>query len=427
MQLRYKNSTNGSEVNQSDINQVAQDAALADDIVFAELFRLQPWNGASAARGVLPYKAQSFTDKYGCVVPNGASGSAIVNPFRVFVGSRDTAANTSGLLNLSDIRSAVTVGASALTQTATFGANASGNPRWDLVVIALAVDATQAAVTRYVKPANGSTPAATSVNAYLATTATVQVVAGTAAASPQVPSLPADAGGIYYIPIAAVRIPNGFNGTSTIAPADIFDYSTVLRATQSTGGVGAQAANVHSSISGAILSQASIIANWGSTGTRPETFIPSGMTGGRMLFFVLDFVTAGLYTNGMILDDSDNWLNRYWSCFNVANAQGTASFASSTAGTAGNPVPSCVSGNCGSTTTVGQSFSTRIDGAGNTGLNVPIVTYLTNTQLSQITSPAKIAIYADPADGKLKLYLSGSPGCRLFVWAMCSGPMPNYA
>src|SRR5689334_8947870 len=114
MENRFQHSLNGQSVQQADLNLLGETSALADDRVFAELFRMQPYDGATVRKGVLPF-GHSASANAGLVVPNGATGSVLVNPLRAFVGSR-TAVATSAKANWRDIRSALAVGSTTLGQ-----------------------------------------------------------------------------------------------------------------------------------------------------------------------------------------------------------------------------------------------------------------------------------------------------------------------
>src|ERR1700719_1812588 len=99
---------NGVEVEQGDINLLGSVGGLADDHVLAELLRLAPFSG-TVAKAVLPFgHTQSAAPT---VAPNGASGSVVVSPFRVIVGSRDTTANIGVRANWNDLRSGICAGA----------------------------------------------------------------------------------------------------------------------------------------------------------------------------------------------------------------------------------------------------------------------------------------------------------------------------
>jgi hypothetical protein len=315
MEKRYQHTVNGQSVLTADLNVLGESSALADDRVFAELFRLAPYDGATISRGVLPYGSGAV------VAAAGASGSVSVRPFRALVGSR-TAVATDAKKNWRDIRSAIGVGTTTLAQTVALAANATGNPRWDLVYAAVAVDANSASITRKVKDPTTKAIAGQSLVTTLETVVTLGVVAGTAGASPAFPSLPADSGGTYYISLAHVRIPNGFGASSTVAAKDIDEVAPILPVSTATGASSLRPANQHNviggvAISGAGTSTANGALKWsGSSATRPGLYLPPSMSGSESLIIEIDLGNASSanwsHQNADIVDNSRDWRNRFW-------------------------------------------------------------------------------------------------------------------
>ncbi len=132
----YQHELDGQEVEQEDINLLGRTGGLADDRVLAELLRLAPFDGTNTAKAILPFALRAADS--GTVVPNGATGSVRILPFRAIIGSRTSIA-TDPLAAWRDIRSSVysqTTGSGALGAAAAFAPNTTTTPRWDLVYAA---------------------------------------------------------------------------------------------------------------------------------------------------------------------------------------------------------------------------------------------------------------------------------------------------
>lgn len=104
----------------------------------------------------------------------------------------------------------------------TFGANATGNPRWDILQATIA-NVEGGAETRDFST-TGGVLSSQSLNKTRTATITVSVKAGTAAASPVEPT--PDAG---YVKLAAIRLNDGYAG-GTARPDDLRDYRIPLGA-----------------------------------------------------------------------------------------------------------------------------------------------------------------------------------------------------
>lgn len=401
MEQQFKLQYNGQQVIQDDLNLLGETSALADDRVFAELFRMAPFDGTTVRRGILP-AGYSGSHSLALVAPNGASASVVVNPFRSFVGSRATAA-VGPVANWRDIRSTLAVGTTGLAQTKSFAPNSSGNPRWDLVYAAVSVDADTATVERKVKDPDTSAITATNVVTRIATTVALGVVQGTAAASPNQPAPPADASGTYYIPLAYVRIPNGFNATSTVLASDIATVAPCISLSRTTG------ASTLSIPDCAYNLTAAQIQAWGATGTRPARFMPSTLQGAESLFVYLDLTNASSanwsHASTSVID-SRNWRRRFtkWMA-TTSNGSGLPNWWN---GTASNVVREGF----------GNSLSFSGGRAGVAGVTSDDIDMATGSDVS---------LYVDDADGgKLKLGVSTTPPLRaLFFWIEFSAPFDN--
>src|SRR6266487_1281647 len=149
MERKYQHTVNGQEVESSDINLIADDAALADDRVFAELFRMKPYDSVTnpnLSKAILPYSEGAT------VQPNGASGSVRIYPCRPMIAAKVNA-SVDAKDNWRGIRSTVYVGnltGPYITQS--LAANTSGVAwRWDTIYLRVDKDAAETSVTRYVK------------------------------------------------------------------------------------------------------------------------------------------------------------------------------------------------------------------------------------------------------------------------------------
>lgn len=423
MQREYFVSTNGQEVTESDLNLVSTDAALADDIVFAELLRMPPYNGSTVSRGILPYNDGAT------IIPNGASGSVLVNPFHAYIGS-NTLASTAALTNWEDIRSTVFVGgATSLTYQVSFSANSSGNNRWDLVYVRIDRDVNEANVTRYVKTSGPPVlETATSIAVVKNTLATIGVVVGTPAATPALPSIPSDSGGSYYIPLAYVRIPNGFTATSTVASTDILGAAPVINISKTTGVSRIGPANAMYSTTGAMIINNLSGGTWANAGTRAQCYMPPSMKGEDVLYFALNLLDPSNPANWSQVDssalDTGAWTNRIFFWQIAVNSSTTSSFPwvpgiTSTLGL----VPSLDSTGSSQPFNVGmgQSF---VDDSGGGGKG--IIANLTPTNMSGLATSTSITIYVDLSSGQIKFTTNATfPKVNVFGRICASAPFPN--
>src|SRR5258708_169454 len=219
MQDRFQLTQNGQELQQSDVNLVAKVASIADERVFQEMLKMQGFGtnaDGKAIKAIIPGVATIVTG-------NGATGQVEVGSFRAIVGSRQSISGGATARDFyEDIRTRTFIASdAAVAINLSLAANSSGNPRWDLVYCRVDVDANSASVIRQVKSPTTSVVTPTSVVITLATNLVAGVVTGTPSGTPVLPSLPTDAAGSYYIPLAYVRVPTGFTAGSTVATTDI--------------------------------------------------------------------------------------------------------------------------------------------------------------------------------------------------------------
>ena len=437
MEHNYNLVFDGQAVYQADWNDLGTTAALADDRVLQELLRMPFYNGTTASRGILRYDAFSLglTPVTAQINPNGATGSVLVKPFRALIGSRTVLA-TDARKNMQDVRSGLNVadGATVQDTTVSFGANSSGNPRWDAVYAVVSLGAAGPTVTRKVKDPSTAALTSQSVSTYTITSIAVATTAGTAAASPVFPAIPSDSGSNYYIILGYVRIPNGFSGTSTVATSDICDQAPVLSMSRALGVKTLEPAN-----QSYVLSTAQQQA-WGSTGTRPVIYMPPGMTGESSMLVAVD-LTVPTHTNGQVVDSRD-WRGRlcFWQC-----AIGNGGSALPTGGPAwGHSPPTTIlpdgSGASGGnnltsngTNSLTWGYQTWQCGIGNTMYNNGSAMTVANVPAASahlaatsLAASGYVALYADPTNsGKLTLAINGTPGGAYIFKLDFSAPFGN--
>jgi hypothetical protein len=433
---------NGQEVQSSDLANLGAVAGLADDRVLAELLRMAPYAGGGIYKAIVPTSGQSASSPG--TLPQTQptvrqtftnNGSVAIYPFRAVIGTRNLLATppptnpavnyqSTFLANWRDIRSAVF--APNGFQLQAFAANSSGNPRWDLVYATVAVDVNGPSVTRRVKNPSSGGIAPVPVPQFLTSLVTVNVAQGTPGATPTPPPPPADAAGNYTIPLAWVRIPNGFSGTSTIVGSDI-------RATlNGVPGGGTPPLSQFQALSAAMRMRpasgnhdgsGSLYTNFAwnaSAGGRPGPFMAPDWVGGDMVMCELDFQTGGSYSHpsGAIVDNSIDWRNRIVRV--DACAMAGNKFAQDSTGTTSR-VPLATQAIYSS---LGNSFTADaqlVAGAST-------LAYWSPTQLPAMAASSLCGVYVDPATGNLLAYVSGAatPTVRIFAWIMASAPCPNY-
>ncbi len=436
----------GQELQRPDVDLVGKVAGLQDDRVIAEILRLAPYDGSNVFKCVIPYTATTLSaspDPGPTVQPSGsADGSVKVFPFRAVIGSR-TAVGTNVLDNWRDVRSGIWTGSAALSQSFQLAANSSGNPRWDLVYAAVSVDVGANNKAYRIKAPSGGTPSVSTLPQYLACTVSIQVLAGTPGATPTRPAVPADSGSVYNVPLAYVRVPNGFNATTTISPRDIRVDATQSHTWRTLrGGIHARPADGNNDAA-ATYSQTGHFA-WaaGSAGTRPPPFIPPDMVGGECIFAEIDCIDASSanwsHADGAIVDQSIDWRNRFILCFAYVST-GLSPLATDTSnGVGGVKTPNGYSSGGGlfqaSAVTDWSMSSTLTSLGGNDGLLVaskPTVISFNDTKYaSRFTATTNFGLYVEPSDGTLRWKATGTgstqnPLSRLALWLFASPYMGN--
>ncbi len=438
MGSQYQLEFDGQSVTQDDYNALAEVAALSDDKVFAELFRLTPYDG-TVARGIIPYAHASSSSTL--IAPNGASGSIKVNPFRAIIGTR-TAEGTDAALCWQDTRSAISVadGATTLATIVALSANASGNPRWDAIYSAVTIDTLSTPTTRKVKnPGSGVvTDESVSIRKYVSIV--VSVAAGTPGASPAFPAIPSDAANTYYILLGYIRVPTGFTGSSTVATKDVNTVAPLISISRAMGVSTLQPANGNfktggDGISGSGTSLANGIGAWtGTTATRPGAYIPPTMQGQESRIIAIDMAHTTTQANwshqdGDIIDDSIDWRGRLFKWFaaigKTDSADGTATFPWNTTASTGLayggfsiPAPNI--------DTSGIAYQSGFaHSIGTTDLAV-VSLYDSNVPNTIMNSGSALVIKVDNATGALRVYVASTPEISVIIWLEATAPYENY-
>ncbi len=424
---RYFIAANGQEVQEADLELLGTESAFADDRVLFELLRTLP-GSATPQKLIVPYGVSGWASSTtkALVGPSGADGKVVIQPFRGIVGSTTLAAS-SPLEALHSLRSGYALGTTTLSQTKTLAANSSGSTRWDLIYATVTPDVNAAGVTRYKKDTTTEVVSSSSVATYTTCTVVINVQAGTPAAPPLYPALPADGGGAYNIPLAMVRVPNGFGAASTVARTDIHEHAPCALQSTATGAKNMQPASSNYSTTGA----AEANQDWNNLTLRGGAYLPATMVGSESRVILLQRGLAPLsHVDGDVVDDSIDWRNRYFraSVLALSGSTTATAFASDRNVTGTVPAGSAAQATQGTHTyqTFGQSF---VDDNANTiayGTSNGTAFYVTSTLVSQLGA-SSVAIHVRNTDGALVLKLSGSNTFQMIIWLEASGPYRNYA
>jgi hypothetical protein len=307
METKAQAAENGFGVQIGDWNDLAEQAALADDRVLAELLRMAPFE-TTPSRGIMPYAVKDATANAGVLQPSGASDAKVrINPFRCFVGAR---AEATMLEKWRDIRSAIHVGTSELYSEVQFAASA-GEWRYDLVLAKVDVEIDGDTVNRYVK--TGSLPGTSqSVVLNTKTVVTITKVTGVEhATDPVMPAATADGGSTYYIPLAYVLISDTHDLTTAIPANRIYEVVPVL----APAGQVRPANHMHK-VGGSVMTQTPWSAGVGLFDGRPLGYIPPTMASApESIFGFLLLGSAPTHRSvplnaTSILDDTRDWRSR---------------------------------------------------------------------------------------------------------------------
>jgi hypothetical protein len=415
MESQYRNTTEGQELGQEDVNLLGETSALADDRTLAELLRVLPYDGSTVSRGILPYAGHAAStglaaDGLGATVrgSGSANGKVVVQPFRAVIGARSSSTD---LLAWRDIRSAVQPSEVEVQLSATSSSN-----RWDLVYARVDVEIDEASVTRYVRDASGNT-VGTSVVVAKHTTVTIGTVTGVEGATPTRPAIPSDAGGAYYIPLAYVALTHPHTTSSEVVGSQILEAAPMLGVSPATGAVTLAPANQIHVVGGILLTA----RPWTPTAGRPGEFLPPTMVGGASVLLPLDLESATktiALGGAAVVDNSRDWRYRLFQTTIVA-ASGTNGFPwEPAAGGVGatwlpDPARSTLGNHLAHQT--GQSFRSSA-----------AVAHVTSSVLTQVASGADLLVYVDMTTGALCASVGATnPACRLLLWIAATGQHTN--
>lgn len=377
MQKQYFLTSSGQEVQFDDVNLLGQVSALADDVALSALLRVAGPSGSNPVRAVLPTYTRGASDNSLGTVSSG-TGGVTVNPFWAIVGARTAGAPT-------DIRSACLAAAQAVPLPSQLAG--AGTYRLDLVYATLYVDQNTTAVQRFKK--DPTTGAVTSSNLPITKYSYVSVssVTGVAGVSATVPALPSDPVGGFNIPLAIVRLENGFSGASVVTVDKIMDVSPAVMLMDQC----APANGVAKSGS----------PYWAGT-SKSKYFVAASSIGESKVWGVLDTSIGAL--NGVVLDDSIDWRKRLVEIRTQTGAAGEETAWHSPSTSTALPATAIP--------TVTQSH-TFINGTTD-----KVIFTLTN-------GGGTLTIYVDHATGALKTGVTGAPNVSLFFWLSATAQLRN--
>ena len=476
MQPKVQLTQNGQELQQADINTAFAEASAAEDQAIQTFLRLSPFGGEpsypiqagvawspdgvnSPARMIIPYgysgDGQSASLTGGA--PNGViggamatvtgwNGSVLVNPFRAIIGSRDTYANI-GNLNQTDIRTQLFVGTSGTSvgnvpaQKINLNSTTSSQWRWDLIYASVTIDANASAVTRYVKNPSTLAVSANSIVTQVNTTVTVVYLPGTnysSAAAAVQPTLPADAGGVYNIPLAYIAVQNNWTSGSAPTPVAgqyIYDVAPTPGKYRHLGINSAAPAASANEFGGEALT--AYISTQGSA-VRPPFYMPPSWIGTETLFLYNTVGTGITHGSKSTVDDSRSWMNRIFKVTAVTVTDAnyspwaaplpgpTTVTPGAGGGTAGSACASGVGlGGNALAVFMGQSFVNDAGGASIAEIGT-IAAGASLVARYELDSSHWVSLYVDWADYTLKVAFTAGITASFFWWIEATNPYPNY-
>jgi len=433
----------GQECQQGDLNDIGDVAARADDRVLWELLRLLPNLGSGIDRAVLPCGFRSHTALPGLALDTfvqGGTPDRIVKvlPFRAIVGP---IALSPAIENLRGIRSGYCVGGSGnLYSTVTISQNADpSNPRWTLIYAAVTPDLGSAPQDRFVKDAVSDVVAAVPITVAQTTSVSLGTVDGVAAATPTKPATPADASGVYFIPLAYVWVPASFGASGTIQPGYIHESAPTGHIHSALGVANLKPANEQYKVGGTVDSRQSPF----TTTKRPAAYLPSTMIGAEERLIALELkATHSSHADGDVVDDSIDWRFRVFQSFFGVGFDASGDLATTSPGALPIIGATPAFSQNGNVTCSGWQFGqslqddtavlhTALIGAS------PVVTisdgqgialWIDQGSVTQLgTSRAAVVLYVRSTDGALILrWNTAVTNGSIFIWLRASGQYANY-
>jgi hypothetical protein len=415
MQKQFQVTEVGQEVELSDLNKIAEEAALTEDRVFAELLRMQ-YFGTAASKGILPYGLRNedyWTQSRGVLASTGiTNASVIISPFRALVGSRVSAGTDADAFRYG-IRSAIPTYGNG--QAMQLSATVSNN-RWDLVYARVDVDLSEAAVPRYVRGSDNNDDVE-QLSIFKSCSVVIGVVSGLEATNPSIPDLPVDGAGAYYIPLGAVLLQHPFTLTTRILPKAIFEGNCpVVGVAPSAGGTDVKPS-----------SNAQSLGTWTPANGRPREYMPPSMTGKVERVFGWDYLLSheSVPLNATtVIDDSVNWQNRAFKV-TVQVLPSGSSRALAWSGSASGTVQATPSGAEMTRNHVfmGQSFVNDVSAAD--ASSVGKICQLNNANVTEMASGSSITLFVKDTGELCAKLAATSPNAQLFFWIEATGPFSN--
>lgn len=308
----------GQGVQDDEFNLICREASLSADWLLAELLRPAPsgsGDGFAPKKYIIPSGGLEIGygafDRKALVGSSGAADAKVyVQPFMAVIGSRSDANTEADALR--QIRTArhygETVPRSFRTEIQIPAATA--NPRWDLIWAKVDVEAPDNTVVRYTKVGNAAV-GTTSVSLIKRTLVTIGRTQGTENVSPTRPTIPADSGNSYYIPLAYVIVGGSHNLTTQVSSVNIHEVYPAIQLAAPFGAPRVRPADSCWREDGATL----VNAGWTSTNGRPPTHLPPGQQGADEITLPIAIADGTGSVNvppntATLLDRSVNWLKR---------------------------------------------------------------------------------------------------------------------
>ena len=434
-ELRHRVRTSGREILQDDLDTTSGDTAgLSVSRCLQQLYNMPAYDGSNVAKGVLALGSAVVTADSATTI--GDVGAVLVHPFRAMIGSR-TAAGSDHPANVRDIRSGLFVGdrSDNSYHIDLAGDPADLHPRIALIYASVIVDDQVATRTRYHKDISSGVVSNVLLSTANDDTVSVNVVYGTPATAPTYPSLPADGGGVYNVPLAYVFVPNAAIATGITSPLFIEEVAPLLTFTTGSGGASCSVAQLNYDTSLWANSRAPGITNSG----RDSSFMPRTFGGEESLHLALDLLSASSSSwnvaTGQVVDATRDWRRRTFVIFcsvQGASSPGTTDFAWGWAENDTTATHNCVpqrlgGGSMGVTNTMLMSQSMTDDSVVGMSITGPQIAYLNNTNLSAIDASGSFALWVDPSTGAMKVAVQGTPKVKAYLWIQASAQFANRA
>ncbi len=317
-------------------------------------------------------------------------------------------------------------------------ANPTANARWTLVYAQVTINTPSGVpVKRYNRSPADDSISSQDRTPILVTKVAAAVLDGTAAATPTLPTLPADvpASEIYQIALGCILVPSGFTALGTILRGWIEETAPVIGLHSATGASSCAPANQNYLPTGTVDVNQS-----GSTSAfRPGPYLPSTAVGEDVLRILIQLsISPPVHVDTSVIDTSRDWRWRYFD-WTISATPGTTvanAFASDRRLCAASSSPSAPASQIGLNYTAGagQSF---IDDTGRGVAWGPSDTdghgaavYTHGGRITGVSTGGGAAdalmIYVRSTDGALILRKTSGAGGQLHITLRASGPAPNH-